>query len=52
MQLSNLQKTFSEFFSAYLKSTSTFQQFEKKDDPHRLSISEIRDFERHGYLNV
>ena len=29
-----------------------FQHFEKKKhEPHSLNISEIIDFERHGYLN-
>ena len=41
MQLSQKQKTFSEFFAAFLKSTINFKHFEKKDDPHRFCISEI-----------
>ena len=28
------QKTFSELFSAFLKSTLNFEHFQKKDDPH------------------
>ena len=34
MQLSQKQKTFSEFFFAFLKSILNFKQFPRKDDPH------------------
>ena len=34
MQLSQKQKTFSEFFFAFLKSILNFKHFPKKDDPH------------------
>ena len=34
MQLSGKQKTFSEFFSAFLKSSLNFEHFLKKGDPH------------------
>ena len=34
MQLSRKQKTVSEFFSAFLKSSLNFEHFQKKDDPH------------------
>ena len=34
MQLSRKQKKFSNFFSAFLKSTLNFEHFFKKDDPH------------------
>ena len=43
MQLYQKQKTFSQFFSAFLISTWNFQQFEKKSDPHRFCISEMTD---------
>ena len=33
MQLSEKQKTFSEFFFAFLKSILNFKHFPKKDDP-------------------
>ena len=33
-QLSQKQKSFSQFFLAFLKSTLTFEHFQKKDDPH------------------
>ena len=34
MQLYQKQKTFSEFFFAFLKSILNFKHFPKKDDPH------------------
>ena len=39
--LSQKQKTFSQFFSSFLKCTFNFEPFQKKDDPHRRCISEI-----------
>ena len=48
MQLSQKQKTFSEFFCAFLKSSLNFEHFQKKDDSHRSDISEITDSEKHG----
>ena len=42
MQLSEKLKTFSEFFRAFSKSSLNFEHFEKKDDPHRLFISEAQ----------
>ena len=39
--LSQKQKTFSEFFSSFLKSILNFEHFQKKDDPHSRCISEI-----------
>ena len=46
MQLSWKQKTFSDFFSAFLKSSWNFERFLKKDDPHSWCISEITDPEK------
>ena len=43
MQLSQKQKSFSEFFASFLKSRLNFKYFEKKDDPHRFSISQTTD---------
>ena len=43
MQLSQKQKTFSQFLIPYLKYSSNLEDFEEKDDPHRFSISEITD---------
>ena len=48
MQLSKNQKTFSQVVAAFLKFTSIFQHFEKKDDLHSLCISEITDCKRRG----
>ena len=45
MQLSQKQKTFSESFPAFSKSSLNFQDFDKKDDPHRFLISQITDSE-------
>ena len=44
-QLSEKQKTFSEFFPAFLKSRLNLKHFEKEDDPHRFCIFEITDSE-------
>ena len=52
MQLAGKQKTFSQLFSAFLKSSLNFEHFQKKDDSHSWGISEITDFEKHGYINV
>ena len=47
MEVSQKQKTFSEFFSAFLKSNLNFEHFQKKkDDPHCWCISEITDPEK------
>ena len=39
--LSQKQKTFSQFFCAFLKSTLNFEIFQKKDDPHSRCISQM-----------
>ena len=39
--LSQKQKTCSEFFSSFLKSTLNFEHFQKKDDPHSRFFSQI-----------
>ena len=44
--LSKKQKTFSQFFSAFLKATLNFEHFAKKDHPNSPCISEIRDSEK------
>ena len=36
MQISEEQKTFSQFFAAFLKSRLNFKCFEEKDDRHRF----------------
>ena len=50
--LSPKQKTFSEFFVAFLKWAWNLEHFQKKDEYPSLIISEIIDAERRGYLNV
>ena len=51
-QFSPKQKTFSEFFIAFLKWARNLEHFEKEDEYPSLIISEIIDAERRGYLNV
>ena len=46
MQLSRKQKTFSEFFAAFLKSSLNFEHFLKKGDPHCWCISDTTDPEK------
>ena len=41
IQLSEKQKTFTQFLAAFLKSRISFEHFEKKDYPHSFCISEI-----------
>ena len=48
MQLSRKQKTFSEFFCAFLKSSLNFEHFQKKDDSHSWGISKITESEKEG----
>ena len=48
MQLYQKQKYFSEFYITFLKCSSNFEHFQKKDDSHRSDISEITDFEKNG----
>ena len=50
--LSQKQKTFSEFFSAFPKSTLNFEHFQKKYDPHSQCISQIAVSEKGDLTNV
>ena len=50
--LSEKKKTFSEFFSAFLKSTLNFGHSQKKDDPHSRCISQITVSEKDDLINV
>ena len=50
--LSQKQKTFSEFFIAFLKCAWNLEHFQKKDEYPSLIISEMIDAERGGYLDV
>ena len=43
MELSQKQKTFSQFFAAFLKFRLSLKLFETKYGPHRFCISEITD---------
>ena len=49
--LSLKQKTFSGFFIAFLKSTLNGEHFQKKGESSSLSISELIDSKRGGYLS-
>ena len=46
------QKIFSGFFIAFLKSKSNGEHFQKKGESPSLSISEIIDSKRGGYLSA
>ena len=48
MQLSKKVKTFSQFFSPFLKSSSKFENFEKNDEIYSQCIAELIDCQRHG----
>ena len=51
--LSQRQKILPAIFTSFLKSTSNLEHFLlKKDESPSLSISQIIDSERGGYLNV
>ena len=47
--LSRKQKTFSGFFSKFLKDAWNLEHFQKKDEYPSLIISETVDAERRGY---
>ena len=49
MHISPKPKTFSEFCIASMKSTLNSENFEKKDQSHSLSITEIIDCETGSY---
>ena len=38
-------KNFGQFLAEFLKFALNYKYFERKYDPHRFCISEIRDFE-------
>ena len=50
--LSLKKKTFSWFFIAFLKSTWNGEHFQKKGESSSLSISELIDSKRGGYLSA
>ena len=49
MQISPKPKSFSIFFIASMKSTLNSEYFEKKDQSHSVSITEIIDCESGSY---
>ena len=49
MQISPKPKAFSLFFIASMKSTLNSEYFDKKDQSHSLSITEIIDCETGSY---
>ena len=51
-QISLKPKTFSGFFIASLKSTLNLEYFDKKDESHSLSITEINNCKTGSYLSV
>ena len=52
MQTSLKLKTCSRFFIVFLESTLNLEYFEKKDQSHSLSITEIINCDTGSYLNV
>ena len=50
--LSPKQKTFSEFFIAFLKWAGNLGHLQKENEYPSLIISEIIDAEKRGYLHV
>ena len=51
-KLSLKQKIFSQFFIAFLKSTWNGENFQKKGESSSLTISEIIDSKKGGYLSA
>ena len=52
MQISLKSKNFSGFFIASLKSTLNLDYFEKQDESHSLSITEINNCKTSSYLSA
>ena len=52
MQTSLKRKTCSRFFIALMKSTLNLKYFEKKDQSHSVSVTDIINCETGSYLNV
>ena len=50
--MSQKQKTLYRIFITYVKSRSSSDDFVKKDESTSLSIYEIIDAEKSGYLNI
>ena len=45
MHISQKEKSFSQFFAAFLKYRLNFKHFESKDNPHGFCIFEVTDSE-------
>ena len=45
-------KTFSQVFSAFLKTSLNFEHFQKEDDPHTLYTFKITDSKKRREINV
>ena len=52
MQLPTKQKTVCCNFTEFLESILNFEHFEKKNGSYSLTIFEMIDSERRGYLNA
>ena len=52
IQLSQKQKTFFEFFFAFLKSILNFKHLPKQNDPHSGCVSGNTDSEKDGEIYV
>ena len=52
MQLFNEKKTFFQYFALFLKSTSSFEHFEKEYGTYSSCISEITNCKGRGYINA
>ena len=52
MQLSEKPLRLSEIFIAVLEFTLHFKHFEKKNESHNSSISEVTNSKRRAYLNA
>ena len=48
MELSEKEKTFSQFVSAFLKAKLNFEHYQEKNDPHSWYNSEITKSEIRG----
>ena len=48
IELSQKQKTLSQFVAAFLRTRLNFENFQEKDAPHSCFISKITDFEKCG----
>ena len=50
--LSEKRNSFSQFVSAFLKSTLNFEHFKRKDDPHSRCISQVTVSEKGDEINI